>query len=226
MIRADRRSSGASKGQMFLIGAVIVVVALVLIKTSINVAGVLEKKKFLEAGVERAEFSNIRGEVSKAAFNAKNYTLNMTNVTNGFIGFAESKLAGRTMQLDGATVDSAYGNLTASVNVPLNVTFYNFFDVDVNRVVLNLSTDFNSPVSFAAVPPGSTVSTQFTLNIGSSRNLTLWVFYETATESVQQNVTIPADVNSKTKFVGYFDLRMNSERGSVRDRFSETVNVN
>jgi len=210
---------------MFLIGSIIVVVTLVLIRTSIGVGDVLEKKKFLESGLERLEFANIRGEVPKSAFNAINYTQNMTNVTNAFVSFAENRLSGRTIQLDGVTVTSAYGTLAADSDRPLNVTFYNFFDVDVSRVVLNLSTNYGAPVSFTDVPPGATRSTQFTLNLASSQNLSLWVFYETQSEKVTGNVTIPATIG-KTKFVGYFDLRMVSERGTIRDRFVETVDVN
>lgn len=212
------------KGQMFLIGSIIVVIVLVLIKTSINVADVLEKKKFLEAGLEKREFANLRSEVVKASYNAVNYTQNMTNSTNSFVSFLESKLAGRTVTLDGVTVNSAYGNLTASTSIPLNVTFYNFFDVDVSRLILNLSTDYNLPVNFSSIAAGTTVATQFTLNLASTRNLSLWVFYELPTEKVTANVTIPAEIG-KTKFVGYFDLRMVTERGTIRDRFFETVNV-
>lgn len=225
MSSCHRKFSGAgAKGQMFLIGAIMVVVTLVLIRTSIDVGDVLEKKSFLEAGLEELEFANIRSEVPKSAFNAINYTQNMTNVTNSFVSFAESKLSARSVQLDGVTVNSQYKNLTASSNILMNVTFYNFFDVDVSRAIVNLSTDYGAPITFNDIAPGATRATDFTLNLGSSQNLSLWVFYETSTEKVTANVTIPAEIG-KTKFVGYFDLRMNSERGTIRDRFAETVAV-
>jgi len=216
---------GRSKGQMFIVGALIIIIVITLIKTSINVGDVLEKKKFLDSGVERLEFANIRGEVPKSAYNSVNQSLNTTNVTNAFISFVESKLAGRNVQLDGVAVSSYYLNMTSSVNIPLNVTVYNFFDVELSRVVLNLSTDFGSPASTANLQPGSAFRNDFTVNSASSQNLTLWVFYETPTERVVQNVTIPS-VIGRTKYVGYFDLRMSDERGDVRDRFVETVDVN
>lgn len=214
------------KGQMFIIGSLIVVVILILLRTSINVGDVLEKKKFLEVGVEKLEFANLRSEIPKAAFNTINATQDTTNVTNSFIAFAEDKLSARTMRLDGLSINSAYGNLSASTNIPLNVTVFNFFDVDLTNVILNLSTNFAAPVNFSNVEPRGVRSTQFTLNLASSQNLTMWVFYQTSTESVTQNITILADTTRKTKFVGYFDLRMISDRGTIRDRFSETVNVN
>lgn len=226
---SDNKKFRGSKGQVFLIGAIVVVIALVLIKTSINVADVLEKKKFLEAGLEKTEFSNIRSEVTKAAYNAINYTGNMTNVTNSFIAFSENKLSARTIQLDGVSVDATYGNLSASTNVPLNVTVYNFFDIALPQVVLNLSTNYNSPVTFNNLGPGQTASTQFTLNLASSQNITLMLYYQTPTsptENVVSNVTFLADVNRKTKFVDYFDLRYIDSRGELRDRFFDTVNVN
>lgn len=210
---------------MFIVGALIIIIVITLIKTSINVADVLEKKKFLESGVERLEFSNIRGEVAKSAYNAVNYSLNMTNVTNSFISFAESKLSGRNIRLDGVAVSSYYLNMTASTNIPINVTVYNFFDAELSRVVLNLSTNFAAPVNTTDLQPGSILYSNFTVNSGSSQNLTLWVFYETPTERVVQNVTIPS-VIGKTKYVGYFDLKVSDDRGDIRDRFVETVDVN
>lgn len=213
------------KGQMFIVGALIIIIVITLIKTGINIGEVLEKKKFLEAGVERLEFANIRGEVPKAAYNAVNQSINMTNLTNSFISFTESKLSGRNAQLDGVAVSSYYLNMTASTDIPLNVTLYNFFDTELSRVTLNLSTDFSSPSSTTSLQPGTTYFHDFTINSGSSQNLTLWVFYETPTEKVVQNITIPS-VIGKTKYVGYFDLKMSDERGSLRDRFVETVDVN
>lgn len=214
-----------SKGQMFLIGSIVVVVVMVLIRTAIDVSEILEKKKFLEAGIEKLEFENLRREVPKAAFNAVNFSRNMTNATNSFIAFAENKFERRIVDLDGVSISSAYGTLAASTNIPLNVTVYNFFDVEVSRAVLNLSTNFNSPVTLSDIEPGKTKGAQFTLNLASNQNLTLWAFYETSTEKVVANITIPARIG-KEKFVGYFDLRMSSERGDIRDRFFETVDIN
>lgn len=221
-----RNSSRGMKGQMFLIGSIILVVALILIKTSINVDEVLEKKMFLESGLEKTEFANLRLEVPKSAYNSLNNTQNMTNITNAFIAFAENKLAGRTVRLDGVSINSAYGNLTASTSVPLNVTFFNFFDVDITAVVMNFSSNFSNPISLGLIPAGSSKFQNFTINTASSQNMTLWVLYQTSTESVVQNITIPADVGQKTKFVGYFDMRMTGERGTIRDRFNETVDIN
>ena len=225
MSEKDKRRSGAMKGQMFMIGAIIIVTALVLIKTSIDVTEILEKKRFLEAGVERIEFANLRYEVPKAAYNSLNASVNMTNATNGFIAYTESKLAGKLVQLDGATFTIYYPNITASTNSNINVTFYNFFDTDVSRVIANFSANYNQPQNFSNVPAGQTRSFNFTVNTASSTNMSLWVFYEVGSESVTENITIPIDL-VKTRFVGYYDIRMTSERGTLRDRFVDTVNVN
>jgi hypothetical protein len=220
----QNKSRGA-KGQMFLIGAIIMIVVITLIKTSINFSDVLEKKKFLESGVERLEFANLREEVPRAAHYALNYSLNATNVTISFLTFAESSLASRAIRLDGVVVSAYYLNLSASTNVPLNVTVYNFFDTDLSRVVLNLSTNFAAPISTTNLPPGSAFFRNFTINLASSQNLTLWVFYERGSEREVQNVTVPA-VIGKTKHVGYYDLRMLDDRGTIQDRFTDVVDVN
>lgn len=213
------------KGQVFLIGAIIIVLVLVLIRTSVNVADVVQRKNFIETGLERTEFDNIRSEVIKSASNAINDTQEIANETNSFVAFAEDKLNGRTLQLDGATVIVTYENLQESTDTDLDVTLYNFFDADMLNATLNLSTDFSSPTNFNTTAAGETESAQFTLNLGSSQNLTLWVFYEVSGRQYVQNVTIPAEI-SKTKSVVYADLRMTSERGTLSDRFSEVIHVN
>jgi len=210
---------------MFIVGAIIIIVAITLVKTSINLADVLEKKRFLESGVERLEFANLREEAPRAARNALNYSLNATNVTGSFLAFAESKLASRAMRLDGVLVSAYYMNLSSSAGVPLNVTMYNLFDTQIDRAILNLSTDFNSPAITTDLAAGATFFRNFTLNLGSSQNLTLWVFYERASERTVQNITIPA-VIGKTKYIVYYDLRMSGERGDIRDRFTEVLDVN
>lgn len=213
------------KGQLFLIGSIIIIVVLVLIRTSINVTEVLEKKRFIEFGLEKIEFDNIRIETLKSAYNTINYSRDMTTVTNSFIIFVEDKFLGRLVQFDGVSVIPYYENLIESTDTPLNVTLFNFFDSEVQRAVLNLSTDFGSPITFNNIASGTSSSTVFTLNLASNQNLTLWIFYETGSEKIVHNLTIPAEIG-KTKAVPYFDLRLVSDRGVIRDRFSDVINVN
>ena len=76
-----------AKGQMFIIISIITVVALVLLRTGINLPEVLESKRYLELGLERLEFSNLRSEIR----NAININSNQTNITdnvNAFIDLA------------------------------------------------------------------------------------------------------------------------------------------
>lgn len=214
----------ASKGQVFVIGAIIIVLVLVLIRTSINVADIIQEKNYIEAGLERTEFANLRNEVPKSTYNTINNTGNMTNTTVSFIAFAEEKLAGRTLQFDGVAVISIYNTLPASTDTQLNVTLYNFFEDNMNNAIVNLSTNFNSPATFANVSSGTTRSTAFTLNLASSQNLTMWIFYDVSGVYHVQNVTIPAEIG-RSKAVNYYDLRLKSERGTISDRFAETVDV-
>lgn len=221
----SRENEKPTKGQVFLIGAIIIVLVLVLIRTSINVAEVVQRKSFIEAGLEKIEFTNVRNEVPKAAYNAMNDTDSIANQTNSFIAFAEDKLNGRTLALDGVSVIAKYDSLQESTDTDLDVTLYNFFDAEMSRAIVNLSTDFNSPTQFNNTASGSSRFAQFTLNLGSSQNLTMWVFYEVSGKTYVQNVTIPAEIG-KTRAVGYFDVRMTSERGTFSDRFSEVMRVN
>ena len=216
--------TSSQKGQMFIIGAVVIITALVLIRTAIDVNEILEKKKFLEAGVERMEFENIRKELPKAASNSINDTQSIANATNGFVSFAEERLIGRTVEFDGITISSLYVNLTASQAEDINVTVYNFFDESVSQVVLNLSTDFGSPVTLSDIAADEVRETSFTVNLASTQDLTLWTYYTTPTGDIVNNITINAEIDA-TKFIPYFDIRMAGERGELRDRFIETIEI-
>ena len=213
------------KGQLFIIGAVVIITALVLIRTAIDVSEILEKKKFLEAGLERMEFENIRKELPKAASNSINDTQSMSNATNEFILFTDNHLIDRTIEFDGISINSLYVNLTASQAEDINVTVYNFFEEELSQVILNLSTDFNSPVTLNNVAAGEVRETSFSINIASTQDLTLWAFYNTPTGDIVHNITLNAEIDA-TKFIPYFDIRMTDERGELRDRFTETLEIN
>ena len=224
MIRGERTPM---KGQMFMIGSVIVVVFLILIRTSTDVSQILEKKKFLEAGVEKAEFDNIRSEIPKSAFNMINNTrvvgssFQVVNESIYFINFTEDKVESRNIQFDGVTVGAWYLGLGSPVRV--NFSFHNFFETNVSTLILNITN--MPPQSINDTRPGQTVDTSITQG-GSppGGNETLWIYYRTPTESVTYSMPIELEAGT-TKYFGYFDLRTATDRGDIRDRFTETVEI-
>ena len=66
------------------------------------------------------------------------------------------------------------------------------------------------------------VETNFTF--GSQGNYSLKVFYNTSHENKTEEIIIPYETG-KSKFTGFFDLRLISSRGENRDKFTETVTL-
>lgn len=214
-----------AKGQIFIIIAIIMVVALVLIRTSLNLTKILENKRFLELGLERLEFQNIRNEMTKTLQVSYNQS-NISDNVNSFMKFAKDSFASRTTTMSGIAVTAMFPNVTLSVGIlvpiPLNVTVLNYFDDDLT----NLNLTFNNvKQAFTSVPKSSRVVTNFTFTTGNDVNYSLTMNYTSGSLNGTENITIPVEIG-KTKFIGFFDIRISSTRLEQRDKFTEIVTLN
>ena len=209
------------KGQIFIIIAVVVVVVLVLLKTSLNLTKVLESKRFLELGLERLEFQNARREMGKIFQVSYNQT-NISDNVNSFLSFSKDSFASRATTMNAIGLIAMFPNVSSNIDTPLNVTFYNYFDEDVS--VLNLTFN-NTKQTFTSVPKSSRLITNFTFRTTADANFSLTMNYTMSSLNGTENVTIPVEIG-KTKFIGFFDLRISSSRLEQRDKFTETVTLN
>jgi len=207
------------KGQFFLISGLIVIVVLFLIKSSMNLAQIIESKRYLEASLERKEFSNIRnGLMNTIEFS---YNKNETENAEKYIVYLRQRLESRTIDLNGIAVESIFRN--AGSNTGLNVTVMNFLDQTIQNLNLNFSYD-KSAQDFPNVADNTSIRKDFTFSTGSSVNYTLIINYTTATETKQYNIQIPVEIG-KSKFIGFFNLRMKSLRSENQDEFSKIVEI-
>ncbi len=212
----------SKKGQIFIIMSIVIIIILVVIKTSMNLVQVLENKKEIESSIDRLEFDNIRKEAVRAATSAANSTLNISKNSIGFLDFAKRVSQTKSKSMEGVAILSIFPTVLSSTDTRINVTFANFFDRDVDTLNLNFTANALANQTYKFLSPGSIIDTNFTFNINSNRNYTLWVFYNTTKESITENISINVEMNRK-KFFGYYDLRMFTERLEQRDRFTEEV---
>ncbi len=209
------------KGQIFITIAVITVVVIILIKTSLNLTNVLETKRFLELGLERLEFKNQRSELSRIMQVSYNLT-NISENINNFMSFAKDSFSGRATILTGVGLLASLPQVNQGQNTRLNVTFMNYMDEDITS--LNLTFN-NSQQNFTSVGKSSAFTTSFVFATQSSLNFSLLMNFTTSTTNSTENITIPVELGT-SKFVGYFDIKISSNRLEQRDKFTETIILN
>jgi len=207
------------KGQFFLISGLIVIIVLLLIKSSLNLAEIIENKRSLEVSLERKEFSNIRDELMNTI--ELSYNRNETKNVENYIVYVRQRLKFRAVDLDGIAIESSFTSVTSGSDTGLNVTVMNFLGETISSLNVTFSYDGSSQTS-SNVVDNTTVKKDFTFSTVSDVNYTLTVNYATSTESKQYSIQIPVEIG-KSKFIGFFDLRAKSLRAETKDEFSKVV---
>ncbi len=210
----------SGKGQMFFIAALVAILIMVTLRTSLNISGILENKKNLEIGLERQQFQNVRSELVMTVQLSYGTKLNISTNMNNFAKFLKDGLRSDAIDFSGVMVQSAYTNATASVDTRLNVTVLNI--LGSNMQTLNLS--FNNVNQIFSLSDSSITDTNFTFNTASNTNYTLTMYWQTAAENRTEEITIPV-VIGKGRLVAFFDIRMKSNRVEQRDKFTETFEI-
>jgi hypothetical protein len=208
---------------MFIILAIAASVTIILIRLSIGTPEIVEEKRSLEVAVDELEFQNFRKELVNAGSMSVNRTSNITANTNSFFVFGKDVFSSKAATLEGVTIGSVYSNAAAGSDVRLNVTVANYLNLQISTLILNFT---GNGLTYAAsnLEPGFTRETNFTFNTNTNANYTLWVYYATQAGSVTHNITIPADLG-KSKFVGYYDIKLATQSGTSSDRFASSFDI-
>jgi hypothetical protein len=205
-----------SKGQIFLMIAVVVILTLILLRTSMSLVNILEGKRHLEMSLEAQQFDNLRSEMLNSVSTGYNSSLAMTENAEEFAGFARTYFKSNSEDLGCLMMFSSYPKPAASQVTDLNLTVANFLGSDIS----NLTAEFNSEeASFASVPEGSVTMANFTFNTAISRNYTLTVSYQTSGGNEVVQMEIPVEIG-KGRIAGLFDIRLSSSGQEQRDKTS------
>lgn len=206
---------------MFLIIGIVVITIMVMLKTSLSLGKQIENKRYLEQGLEREQFKNIKREVINAVDIAYFNSSNMTRNAEDFLRFVRRSMKATTVDFNALVVESIFPNVTADVETMLNVTALNLLGVEIR----NLTLTFNSSArSFLSREDGAIIETDFRFNTSSDFNSSLTIFYLTAYENRTENVSIPIEIG-KSKFIGFFDLRLVTSGQEQRDSFTKTYTL-
>ena len=206
------------KGQFFLISGIVIVVVLLLIKSSFNLAQIIENKRSIESSMERKEFLNVKDELIKTV--DYSYNKNESEKIENFIVYVRQRLKAKAIELNGIAIEASLKDVIENSPVGLNVTIFNFLGEDIQSLNLSFSCDGSSQ-SLSNIPDNSSRKVDFTFT-GSNENCTLNANYSTPKESKQYKIQILVEVG-KNKFFGFFDLRMKGLTSEIRDEFLKAV---
>jgi len=183
-----------NKGQMFLITAAIIIVILVLLRTSINLPGILQREKEVKSRFEKEFFLNIVDELVKVIDISYHQSNNITNNVFDFGNFTRKKMTERLLDFEFLYV----GSLADVTSQQINVTLVNLLNRPINATLdLNGTSDNQDNIEDA-----SSWSTNFTFSPGSnyvltvSYNASASIFTDTFTDTnnieSHENLTVAA----------------------------------
>ncbi len=211
------------KGQIFLITSIIIVLALVVLKNSIDVTSVIENKRNLEVGLERLEFENARSELVRTIDYSYNFSGNITGKVDNYLKLAKNSLGSRTTDLDIFGVASIYPNVISGSEARINFTVFNLFGREIDFVNLTFSST-NVSTTLSKLQDGITVNGNSTFTTSVAVNYTLTVFWNTTQGNNTEIIIIPIGIG-KSKFIGFFDMTLRSDRLEQRDKITETIDL-
>lgn len=204
-----------------MIIGIITIMFLIMLRISFDLTKIIESKRYLELGLEREQFKNIRSEVLKSISISYHKKENITKNVEDFLRFSRDHLKREAIDFNSFVVGSLYPNVSVNTDTRLNVSILNFLGTEIQ----NLDLTFNSSTkNFTSVKDGSTIETYFIFNTSSDINYTLTTYYLTSYENRTENITIPVEIG-KSKFIGFFDLRLISDRLEQKDKFTQTYTL-
>jgi cell division protein FtsL len=197
------------KGQMFLLIAVVIVIAIVVLRYNITYPLAAEEKKTLEARFENRMFNNLIEEFNNSLKFSYYNTTNMTKNVFDFANFSKSKVDEHSMLLKALFVGSVANRTTGN----LNVSLINMLSTSVNANLTLGGTSFiNSVENYGKWDVNFTITpgTQYTLQLT----------YDSTTEDIKI-ITKP----TKDVYVGFFYISMETDNSLHRARYQSHIDI-
>jgi hypothetical protein len=192
------------KGQIFLMIGIIIIIAMILLGTSMSLAKVMQDKIGLERGLESQQFQNIKAEMLNSASFGYEDAGNMTGNLETFGKFARDKLKTSSQDLSCLLLTFHYPPVVAGSDTQLNVTIVNLLGSELENLTLSFES---SNIYLSSVADGSRISTNFTFNTVSSINYTLSAYYKTSGKIGTDDMIIPVEIGW-SEFGGLIDMQL------------------
>jgi hypothetical protein len=202
-----------NKGQMFLITATILIVILVLLRTSVNLPEILQNEKELNSRFEKEFFQNTADELVKVIDISYHQPSNITNNIFNFGNFTRKKMTEKLQNFKFLYV----GAITpVSGNDVMNVTVINLLNKSINAT---LQLNSLTPVNYSQMLDSTSWTTNYSINQGQT--YTLIVGYN---GTYSENMTIQTKTN-KSVYVGFFDITLTGSETTYKDKFQKNYTL-
>lgn len=200
---------GSKKGQMFLLGSVVIVSVLVILRYTIAYPAASEEKKTLEARFENQMFNNMIDELNNSLRFSYPNTTDMTTNVFDFANFSKSKIEEHAMSFRLIYVGSIANRTTNLLNVSLinilNKDMYANITLD-GQSNASLVTNYGKWDTVYTITPG----TQYTLSLGY--------------DGTVENITIKTKT-TKDVYVGYFYMALETENSLHQASYQNDVDM-
>ena len=197
------------KGQMFLLGAVIIVIVIVVLKYNISYPLAVEERKTLEARFENRMFNNLIEECNNSLKFSYYNSTNMTRNVFDFANFSKSKIEEHSMSFNFLFV----GTVSNKTTNQSNVSVINMLN---ERIVANIT--FDSQSSASAVENYGKWDTNYTITPGTQYALQLTY------DGNVENITIDTK-QIKDVYTGFFYFSLETDNAFHRTRYESHIDL-
>jgi hypothetical protein len=207
------------KGQMFLIGAIVIVASLVIIKFNMASPAAMKEKESLEAQFESDVFENIADELNSTIDFSYDNPQNITRNVFDFANFTEAKLAEHSLSFK-----FLYVGIIANKTISrMNVSLVNMLDgtIDANFTISGVGSNTKR-----GIVDYERWDTNFTISPGTQYELVL-TYNSTAgdTSSTSAYIITVKTKKNKDVYASFFYVLLQSQEATHAAKYQKTVNI-
>lgn len=207
-----------SKGQMFLIGAVVIVASLVIIRAKMSSPISKYEIQKLESNLENSIFDNLVNELNNTMIFSSNSPQDIDDNVFDFINFTESKMSGHSMTMKVLYV-GLIGNKTIN---RMNVSVINCLDeaIDVNLSISGQSIFKSGIVNYEKW------DSNFTISAGTNYDVNLLYNSTTNDQTTSRTETISINTkNNRDVYVGFVHVLLESDDATHAQKYEKSFKM-
>jgi len=203
------------KGQMFLIAAIVIVSAIVILGFNVSSPSASKEVEAMKATFEAESFENVMSEFNATIDLSSNAPENITSNVVDFAGFAQSNTAGRSATLALLFVGTVANKTTEKLHVSvLNMLGYS----------INASLDANAQTATnSSVPIDGEWNTTFTMTPGDTYLMNI-TYNAEAGSATKETIEIKTK-NNKDTYTGFFYVRMAGASANHVSKYQKYINL-
>jgi hypothetical protein len=202
-----------SKGQMFLIAAVVIVAAIVVLGFNMTSSSATKEAEAMKATFETDMFGNVLNEFNATMDVSANAPENVTSNTVDFSSFAQANLAGRSMTLKLLFVGTVANKTLQTLNVTV---------LDMLGYAVNASLEANGQTaSNASVANNGRWDASFTITSGSTYLMNI-TYNAAGASGTTETIAVQTKKNKDT-YTGFFYVIMSGSSSNHVSKYQKYI---